>query len=161
MNAIAKRLRETHTYDRETGQFERRLKNVRRGKMPGSLTWNGYLVICIDQMDYRAHRLAWLYCYGRWPKCHLDHRNGIKSDNRIANLRPATKSQNGFNRGKTMANSSGFKGVTLDKRRGVWRAQIGYNRKNLFLGDFHSPQAAAEAYAAKEKELFGEFARCA
>ncbi len=151
------RLREVYSYDSNTGIFTRKEKPFR--KKCGGLTHNGYLKLSVDATRFRAHRLAWLYHYGAWPNGWLDHKNGDRLDNRITNLRVADKSLNGVNRGKSKASTSGFKGVTFDKKSGCWRAQIGFRGKNIFVGDFSSPKQAHKAYEKKGMQLFGEFFR--
>jgi hypothetical protein len=79
----------------------------------------------------------------------------------IENLRPATKSQNAANRGKTCNNTSGFKGVWWRRRYRKWQATIGVNGKRFYLGMFDTPEAAHAAYAAAAQRLHGEFARVA
>lgn len=89
---------------------------------------------------------------------HGDHRNGDGLDNRRSNLRPATRSQNLGNRGKTNANTSGLKGVTWDKNRNKWMMQCKCaGIKHTSRHD--SKLAAARAYKIAAKKLFGRFAR--
>lgn len=96
----AKRLREIARYDSETGDLISTVirGNVNRGDRIGSLNGKGYLACKIDNRGYLVHRLAWLYETGAWPAGDLDHKNRRRTDNRFANLRVATLSQNGFNR---------------------------------------------------------------
>ena len=89
---------------------------------------------------------------------HVDHRNGDGLDNRRSNLRICTMSQNQANRGPTKANTSGFKGVSPD-RRGRWRARVKVNGKQKALGSFATPEEAAIAYDREARAVFGEFAR--
>lgn len=158
-----KRLREVLCYDTQTGLFTwlHTSKRVRAGDVAGSIHALGYVIITIDGWRYRAHRLAWLYAHGRWPDGDLDHRNTVRSDNRIENLRPANNSQNCANASLSKRNSSGFKGVWFDKQRDCWQAGIRKDRRLRFLGRFHSLEAAHAAYSKAAKELFGEYARTA
>jgi HNH endonuclease/AP2 domain len=89
----------------------------------------------------------------------VDHRDLDKSNNAIDNLRPATQGQNMFNLGLSDRNTSGFKGVSWDKRRKLWYAQMKHLGKHLFMGYHATAEAAHAAYAAKALELRGEFAR--
>ena len=88
-----------------------------------------------------------------------DHRNGNGLDNWNANLRICTKQQNGFNSRKRLKTSSKYKGVCWDKRSRKWRAHIRCNGKQIHGGCFKNEEEAAEAYNAKARELFGDFAQ--
>lgn len=118
----------------------------------------GYLVCRISGKSYRVHRLIWLYHYGEWPSDDVDHINGIRNDNRIENLREATRTNNNYNRGSTPDTSSKFKGV-YKRRTKNFIAEIHKDRKKYYLGSFDSEIEAAKAYDTKAKELCGEFAR--
>ena len=112
----------------------------------------------VDKREYLEHRLAWFYVNGTWPK-QVDHRNNVKSDNRISNLRETTSSQNNMNRKKNGRNRSGRKGVTERKRSRNWEAQIAVDGKDVYLGKFPSLEEAANAYNAAALKYHGEFAR--
>lgn len=116
-------------------------------------------LIGIHYRNYRAHRLAWLYVYGEWPKGYIDHINGDGTDNRIANLRLCTQTQNAGNTKKPKHNTSGFKGAYLEKRTGRWYGKIMFQRKAHYLGTFDTPKEAHAAYCEAAKRLYGEFAR--
>jgi len=90
-----------------------------------------------------------------------DHINGDRLDNRLANLRICTTTQNQQNSRKKINNTSGYKGVTFDKGRGrrMWKAQTRYEGHYLHIGYFADAKEAAIAYDEKVRELFGEFAR--
>ncbi|MGJ4857061.1 HNH endonuclease signature motif containing protein [Labrys sp. La1] len=118
-----------------------------------------YERIQIDGKAYRAHRLAWLYMHGEWPAEEVDHINGDKFDNRIANLRACSKSQNQANCGTGRNNTSGFKGVSWHKGRGMWVARIQVEGRPRSLGYHADKKVAAAAYDRAAKELFGAFAR--
>lgn len=88
----------------------------------------------------------------------VDHIDGNRLDNRRANLRVATKSENGRNRGRQRNNTSGFKGVTWEKERGKWVAAIMVGGKQAKLGRFDTPEEAYAAYCTAARELHGKFA---
>lgn len=88
----------------------------------------------------------------------VDHRNGDGLDNQRRNIRIGSRTQNLGNRGKTLANTSGYKGVTWDKARGKWKMQIKCAGK-FIQRRFNSKRAAAIAYAHNARKLFGRFAR--
>jgi hypothetical protein len=147
------RLKEVLRYDDRTGEFYWLVQPGSRGDLinrrAGCLSVPGYWVIVIDGKHHRAHRLAWLYVHGYFPK-ELDHKNRIKTDNRIANLREANRNQN-------LANQSreGLKGAY--KRGNKWQAKMRHNNKTIHLGTFNTPQAAHAAYCHAAKKQYGKF----
>jgi hypothetical protein len=89
----------------------------------------------------------------------IDHVDGNGLNNVRCNLRASTGSQNNHNKGPLKNNTSGFKGVTWHKKAKRWQAHIKKDRRTIYIGLFDCPRAAADAYAAKAKELYGEWAR--
>lgn len=159
MNLTQKYLKSVIHYDPKTGYFTR-LKAAPRcnvGDIAGTLT-NGYVSISVKNKLYRAHRLAFLYMNGKWPKNDIDHINQIKDDNRWENLRDCTCSQNLANVGPQINNTSGYKGVCWHKARNKWQAQIRFKGKQIYLGVYYDIKNAAIAYNIKAKELLGDFA---
>ena len=154
-------LKEVLDYNPDTGVFTWK-KTVNSHAVVGSVAGNQgcsvYIRITIYKKKYAAHRLAFLYMTGNFPKNSIDHINRIKDDNRWANLRDATYSQNQSNKAKYKTNKSGYKGVVWIKQRKKWRAQISYMHKDIFIGYYTTPQEASEAYNKKAIELSGEFA---
>lgn len=146
-------LRQHLSYDPRTGVFTW----VESGKTAGSIYKFGYRYICIFGSRYRAARLAWKFFYGFDPLGFVDHINGIRSDDRIENLRICNNSQNCRNKKISSSNSSGYKGVT--KQNGRWRAQIEVDGKHVSLGMFDDPIEAHKAYVMAAEMYFGEFAR--
>ena len=118
---------------------------------------SGYVFICINRIRYKAHRLAWFYHYGEWPSDktpQIDHVNGNRADNRIANLRLATKIKNSRNLKIRNSNTSGYPGVSLIKTTGKWRAYIGNGcGKYISLGCYNTYEEAVIARKQAEKEL--------
>lgn len=147
-------------YDPETGIFRWRnpATKVVAGSIAGTLQ-RTYWMIHFRGVDYHAHRLAWLYVRGAWPTGEVDHRNGNRLDNRIANLRDATRSQNCANMGLASHNTSGFNGVSFYRQTGRWQAYIRHGGRRLHLGMFATAEDAAAAYDAAAIRLKGEFAR--
>lgn len=151
-------------YDAATGRFTWRASMGPRGKAgcrAGSKTSCGYIAIRIHWNAYLAHRLAWFYSTGKWADGEIDHINGVRDDNRISNLREATRSQNRRNHAIHSNNTSGFPGVCFHGRIRKWQAYIGYNKRVHHLGYFATATAARDAYEAAAVDLFGKFKRSA
>ena len=110
-----------------------------------------YRRIQLDGRKYKAHRLAWLYLFGEWPKGQIDHINRNSLDNRIANLRDVSQSENQHNRPEQANNTSGVKGVHWHKQKMRWQAAIRINGKLIHLGLFGTKEEAA--YARFHAEL--------
>lgn len=84
----------------------------------------GYRTVSIFGNQVREHRLAWFYVHGKWPTPTVDHKNMIKDDNRIVNLREATFGQNGENKGISRRNKSGIRGIHFDNKHQTWVMDI-------------------------------------
>lgn len=150
----AEKLRSILHYDQETGIFTWKISNssrVKVGDVAGCQRGDGYLCITVCSRKHQAHRLAWLYVYGSWPKDQLDHVNRIRSDNRIYNLREVTNKQNQQNKSKSSHNTSGHTGVVWHKRDSKWRAHIRHSQKQIYLGHFTNIEDAVSARKAAEK----------
>jgi hypothetical protein len=132
----------------------------RLSKYRWSAHGKGYAVrgVHIGNRKYR-HIAMHREIVGAEPGEYVDHINGDKSDNRKANLRIATNSQNLMNRGRNRNNTSGYKGVRYEKRRDKWAAEIKKDYKSKFLGYFDCKHEAARAYNRAALELHGEFAK--
>lgn len=154
-------LKEWLTYHPDTGVFtwakSRGQGKVQAGRQAGCLHPDGYVKIRFFDRMYRVSRLAVLYMTGELP-AFVDHIDRDRSNDRWANLRVCTRSQNQFNRSKQANNTSGFKGVLWHKQARKWWARIGYAGKHRSLGLYDSPEAAAAAYVIAAKELHGSFA---
>ena len=153
-----KEILESLTFDAQAGEF-RWARNVsrkaRRGSLAGSVKPSGYCAIRIMGRAFYAHRLAWLFVHGEWPSGHIDHVNGIRSDNRISNLRAASAAENRQNiRGPASNNlTSGVLGVNWHKASGKWRAAIGLNNRHVHIGCFESIEQAEAAYLSAKQSL--------
>ena len=164
MDLTQQRLREVLRYDPLTGVFcwrVTRSPNARAGSIAGCINAQGYVKISIDRRIHSAHRLAWLYTHGVWPAGDIDHKDAVRSNNSIANLRPATDSENGANARRPSDNTSGFKGVCWNGQHKRWVARIKAHGRRVHIGYFDNPAIAHKAYVAKAVELFGDFARAA
>jgi hypothetical protein len=162
MNPITHaRLREVLFYDPFTGIFRWRIKprNIVPGNLPGGRDAHGYWLIRVDRKRYFAHRLAWFYVHGRWPIGEIDHRNGDPLDNRLENLREATRAQQLWNSGLRKNNRIGLKGVTFYPPTRRWFARIQKHGRTRFLGYHATAEAAHAAYVEAANSEFGEFAR--
>ena len=152
------RLKELFWYDSANGNFIRLRtapnKRYKKGEIAGHTDSKGYTIIGFDRKRYKAHRLAWLYNYGEWPASDIDHINGQPADNRMANLRLATKRSNALNRGRGARNKSGVVGVHFDNSKSVhrWRAVITAQGKKVHLGHFDHLDDAIDARKAAEKK---------
>jgi hypothetical protein len=125
-------------YNQDTGIFTW----IKSGKVAG-FTRSGYIIIGINQKEYRAHRLAWLYVHGKMPNKFIDHINSIKSDNRFSNLREATKSENAMNVKLSPKNKSGYKGVSWNKEKCKWKVALKLNGKQKHFGYFNDLEFAS------------------
>ncbi len=150
-------LKEALIYNETTGVFTWAKKvSVKTvvGAAAGSLTNYGYLTIRLHKKAYLAHRLAWFYVHGKWPLGEIDHINGIRLDNRVANLRDVSGAVNRQNiRSPKCTSTSGVLGVSWCKRRGMWRARVTSNRKEICVGYFDDIDSAKAAYLSAKKEL--------
>jgi hypothetical protein len=127
------------------------------GKRSGSPYVNGYMSISIKGVKYLEHRIAYYMVHGYCPEA-VDHINGVKSDNKIENLRAATSSENQCNVPLASNNVSGHKGVTMYKRTGKWRAQIAFNKVVKHLGYFETKELAVEFIELARDMLHNNFA---
>lgn len=134
-------------YDPNTGLFTWRQHRypIFIGKIVGRKHVRGYLEVRIKKKYYLLHRLAWIYVNGREPET-IDHINGIKTDNRISNLRNCSQRENCQNLLPGKRNTSGYLGVHKDKKSGKFRAEIGVDNQNIYLGMFDTAEEASEAY---------------
>jgi hypothetical protein len=158
------KLHDLLSYDQETGviawKVERRKQGgmIKVGDPAGTLNSDGYVVITVDGKQYKGHRLAFFLHKKIWPKGLIDHKNGVKNDNRWNNLREATNSVNSQNRNAPPKNSTtGLVGVR--KFRDKFQASIKVpNEGRKHLGTFEKAEEASSAYQqAKLKYHPGAF----
>ena len=113
------------------------------GKISGSVNTIGYRFIKIGNRDHSAHRIIWIFHFGKIPaNMQIDHINHIRSDNSIDNLRIVSEPDNHKNLSKRKSNKSGATGVCFVSRTKKWTAYIRVNGKLLFLGNFTSKESA-------------------
>jgi len=141
------------SYEPETGVLRWRQSIGARsciGGEAGSMNSKGYVHVQIDGKKYKAHRLAFAIHTGAWPEKLVDHENGIKSDNRWDNIRPANNAFNCQNsRVARKNNKTGYLGVHFE--RGRYVAEIWVDGRAVRLGDFDEPQPAHEAYITAKR----------
>ena len=155
--------------DEVTGQiyWKKDYGRVKAGTKIGYIDkWHGYVRMNVPKVPFhgraifRAHRVLWKLATGEWPVDQIDHINGIRSDNRLSNLREATNGQNQANSPAYSNNLLGLKGV---RKRGnsakSYKAQITHGGKNWWLGSYATPEEAHAAYLRAAKNQHGEFAR--
>lgn len=151
------RLKELLDYNPDTGEFVSKVPRgrSRKGCVVGCPDVNGYTRISIDRMKYKAHRLAFLYMKGTFPRkgLEIDHINRVRNDNRWNNLRLVTHKENMQNSALRVDNASGYRGVTFNKGACKWKAYITLENKQKHLGYFPTKEEAIEARLKAEKEL--------
>ena len=139
-------LRQAFRYDPGVGKVFRETLTARDR--------DGYFVGKINGRFVRAHRVAWALAQGEWPDGDIDHINGDRGDNRIANLRVVARAENNKNRALHSNNKSGVHGVSWHRKSNSWQTQIKVNGERHYLGQFPTLEAAAAARKAAE-EKFG------
>ena len=158
-------IKKLFNYNPETGIFTWKPRSKEHlawngkhaGKVAGSTT-SRYVIIYIRRKPFRAHRLAWIYVYGDILFGDLDHENREKKDNRISNLRLATRSQNMRNYLLSKNNISGVRGISWNKQFFRWEAYIEINKESIHLGVFKDFDDAVKArYEAEIKYNFVDF----
>lgn len=158
----AAHVRAALAYNQDTGQFTWKIYRnwtTPSGAKAGTLRKDGKVLICLLGRMYLAHRLAWIYIHGSWPKGEVDHADRNKSNNAIGNLRDCSSSLNRHNRPRRNPNHP--KGVYYVRRRAhlpaPFTAEITVHKTRYYLGYFQTASIASEAYERKARELVGEF----
>lgn len=151
------RLKEILNYNPETGVFTRLFDAgaEKKGSVAGVVSSSiGYILISVDGSSLLAHRLAWFYVFGAWPKNQIDHINGSRTDNRIENLREATIAENRQNQTQFLRkNSSGYLGVHKAAESGLFVASIKKDGIKRHIGCYLTPEDAHEAYRFRKIEI--------
>lgn len=138
-------------YNPDTGMFIRK-RNAAPADRKHS---DNYKAVKVGGKLFLSHRLAWFYMYKVWPEGEIDHINGVRTDNRISNLRVVTRTGNNQNirTAKRSNKSCGLLGVTHIPRNNKWRAQIMVNRKKIHIGLYDTPQDAHNAYIETKRKM--------
>jgi hypothetical protein len=146
-------------YNPETGTLTRKIRSGKglAGSVVGHPNDKGHLRVSIDYKYYYVHRICWLIHYGEDAPSLIDHKNGDGEDNKISNLRLATNKENSANMKLTSRNTSGVKGVSWHKHKGVWRATLKVDGKHVHVGYFEDIGAAEEAMRILRNKTHGEF----
>lgn len=135
------------TYDPETGII---YWKSGKGREQGCLKPSGYIRITIQGRDYLQHRVAWALFYNKWPEGIIDHKDRVRSNNRISNLCDTTQFYNSQNQGLNKSNTSGYKGVSKNKRTGKFEQYKYFKYKKIYLGSFDSLEEAIAARAEQD-----------
>ena len=155
-NLTQQELKKQLHYNPDTGLFTRLVTNSSRVKV-GDICKNysnGYIVFRVNSVLYKAHRLAWLYMTGNFPKYFIDHINGITNDNRFFNLRECNNAENAQNIKKPRINNkSGYLGVSWEKNNLKYVAKICIDGNRKRLGLYENAEDAHEAYLKAKREL--------
>ena len=134
---------------------QKNFNNKHAGKQAlTSISDHGYNTGGILGHVFSAHRVAWAHSFGRWPETELDHINRDRQDNRLQNLRLASKTENGHNR--TPRGSSKYAGVSWYDPLQKWKAGVSKNGNFYYLGYFENEEEAARARDKKARELYGD-----
>lgn len=151
----AERAREVLVYEPSTGKLFWRndvFKGPRAGTLAGNIHPNGYWRVRIDGVTHLAHRVIWLHVHGSWPRHQIDHINGSRADNRIANLRDVDNRTNSENKRKPNSrNVTGFMGVVKHRKR--FKAVIRVMDQGVHIGVFDDPMEAHHAYIQAKRSL--------
>ena len=141
------------SYNPHTGELRWKVNrsNIKEGDPAGYKMSSGYIQVRVLGVLYYAHRLAWLLHYGNWPEDQIDHINHYRGDNRIENLREASRTDNNRNHSLHSTNTSGACGVSWYKDRGKWETYIEVEGKKITLGYFGGFDEAVAARLAANK----------
>lgn len=148
------------TYDRETGVLYWRIRvnnNTRRDYVVGSSkrVTDGYRQVKVKGKIYMTHRVIMVLCFGHIPEnAEIDHINHVRDDNRLANLRFVTRTDNRRNQSISSKNTSGVTGVYFSKARKKYIVQIKVNQELIYLGTFETLEEAAARAEANLKFKF-------
>ena len=148
-------------YEPETGSIFPMVARTSRklNERCDKISPTGYRKVYLAPHRYYAHRIAWTLYYGMEPINFIDHINGDKTDNRIANLRLADHHENLWNMPVYSSNKSGIKGVYWRPKNKAWGASITVNGSRKYLGSFNTLDEAKVTLKVARKIIHGKFAR--
>jgi phosphotransferase system IIB component len=140
-------------YDKKSGE----LKRNNSDKPVGSVNSAGYRQVEVKGKAHMLHHVVWNLEKGKIPKgMQVDHKDRNRLNNKVENLRLASKSENQINTKVPVTNTTGFKGV-LKTKNGKFQARLGHKGKKLYLGLFKTAEEAAKCVKEHTKKLYGEF----
>ena len=148
-------------FEYQEGSLVRRISvtsNAKKGAIAGCFSKDGYGRVNVDGRQYLIHRIIFMLCHGECPE-ELDHIDGNRSNNRIENLRAASRGENQYNTSRQKNSTTGYKGVTLHKKSGMFHAKIRASGVHKYIGSYGTAEEAYAAYCAVAKELHGKFFR--
>lgn len=157
-------LRTRLRYEPESGKLywlAARYNKRRVGLVAGCMDKEGYITVKVDRRQCRAHRICWAIQHGFWPPDQVDHINGIRSDNRIANLRLADQYENNQNQSWRGHGVSGLRGAAFVSKEQKFRASIKHRGATRHLGSFDTAEEAHRAYMEAKASIheFSPFLR--
>ena len=117
-----------------------------------------YWVVQVNGRKIKRSKIVFYMTNGRWPKDCIDHINGNSLDDRPENLREATVTQNCWNHFKRKRKLDLPMGVRKNVHSGRYAARISYNKKQITIGTYDTPEEAYDAYVKRKMELYGEYA---
>lgn len=144
-------------YDAESGKLLWRYgngRNVKPWQEAKALNGKGYVCVKVLGKNYPAHRIIWLYVHGDFPKQFIDHKNRVRNDNRLCNLRDVSRSDNAQNISLPSHNKSGHIGVSWIKTHNSWTVYVAVNKKNKWLGYYKNLDDAITARKEAEKKYY-------
>ncbi len=153
MELTQKELKRVLDYNSKTGIFTWKVskQGMKKNKIAGCKTPTRGVSISINYKQYKAHRLAWLYIKGFWPKDDIRHINRDKNDNRFINLQNVSRLYNLQNQKMDCRNSSGIIGVYWVEKFKNWKVQIQKDYETIYLGTYKNKDDAVKTRWAAEK----------
>jgi hypothetical protein len=153
-NLTAEYVRNALHYNADNGIFIWRDHRIDKyiGQLAGYKMQTGYWLLTMKDNRFLAHRVAWLYCYGKMPEHGIDHINGVRDDNRIVNLRDVSQAGNLRNRRTANRNNqTGLLGVAIHGKK--FNARIMAHGRLMLLGDYDTPEEAHQVYLEAKRRL--------